>query len=63
MDFECMKKIVEDRHSVRKFTGEPIEKGVMEEILGYALVFMVFVLYLALSYFNEYSTLQNDSRT
>lgn len=39
MDFECMKKIVEDRHSVRKFTGEPIEKGLMEEILGYALVF------------------------
>lgn len=33
-----MKKIVEDRHSVRKFTGEPIDKGLMEEILGYALV-------------------------
>lgn len=46
MDFECMKKIVMDRHSVRKFTGEPIEKGVMEEILGYALVFYsIYFLY------------------
>lgn len=33
-----MKKVVTDRHSVRAFTGAPIEEGVMEEILGYSLV-------------------------
>lgn len=36
--YEQLKKITQDRHSVRAFDGKPIEKGVLEEILGYSLV-------------------------
>lgn len=36
--YEQLKKITEDRHSVRAFDGKPIEDGVLEEILGYSLV-------------------------
>ena len=39
MDFECMKKIVEDRHSVRVFKKQEIPENVLETILGYSLVF------------------------
>lgn len=39
-----MKKVVTDRHSVRAFTGAPIEDGIMEEILGYSLVYLVFLI-------------------
>ena len=42
MDFEQLKKVVLDRHTVRVFTNTPIENGVMEEILGYSLVFLLF---------------------
>lgn len=38
MDFECMKKVVEDRHSVRVFKKQAIPEGVLETILGYSLV-------------------------
>ncbi|KNB44117.1 nitroreductase family protein [Blastocystis sp. subtype 4] len=37
MDFECMKKIVEDRHSVRVFKKQEIPENVLETILGYSL--------------------------
>lgn len=56
-----MKKVIANRHSVRVFTGEPIEEGVMEEILGYSLVYFLFIYHLALSYIDEYTALQNDS--
>lgn len=59
MDFECMKKVIAERHSVRVFTGEPIEEGVMEEILGYSLVLLRNFNKLALPYFYEHSTLQD----
>ena len=36
-DYELVKKVTEDRHSVRAFDGKPIEDGVLEEILGYSL--------------------------
>ncbi len=38
MDFDCMKKVIDDRNSVRVFNGKKIEEGVLEEILGYSLV-------------------------
>ena len=38
MDFECMKKVVEDRHSVHVFKKQAIPDGVLETILGYSLV-------------------------
>lgn len=37
-DFEKLKNVVLTRESVRAFSGEPLEKGVLEEILGYSLV-------------------------
>ncbi|KAK8831542.1 hypothetical protein WA577_000626 [Blastocystis sp. JDR] len=37
MDFDCMKKVIDDRNSVRVFNGKKIEEGVLEEILGYSL--------------------------
>lgn len=63
MDFECMKKVIAERHSVRVFSGEPIEEGVMEEILGYSLVFVYMFAYIALSYVYEHSTLQDGSNS
>ena len=33
-----MKKVIDDRNSVRVFSGKKIEEGVLEEILGYSLV-------------------------
>ena len=61
MDFEQLKKVVLDRHTVRVFTNEPIENGVMEEILGYSLVFSLFdatiYLWIEDSHIDEYSTL------
>lgn len=41
-DFEKLKSVVLTRESVRAFSGEPLEKGVLEEILGYALVISEF---------------------
>lgn len=40
-DYELVKKVTEDRHSVRAFDGKPIEDGVLEEILGYSLVLSI----------------------
>ncbi|KAK8805204.1 hypothetical protein WA538_001632 [Blastocystis sp. DL] len=37
MDFECMKQVVEDRHSVRVFANQQLPEGVLETILGYSL--------------------------
>lgn len=37
-DFERLKKVVLTRESIRAFNGQALEKGVLEEILGYALV-------------------------
>ena len=38
MEFEHMKKVIDDRNSTRLFNGKKIEEGVLEEILGYSLV-------------------------
>ena len=38
MDFECMKNVVNARHSVRVFKKQAIPEGVLETILGYSLV-------------------------
>ena len=41
MDFECMKKVVNARHSVRVFKKQTIPEGVLETILGYSLVIVI----------------------
>lgn len=46
MDFECMKQVVEDRHSVRVFANQQLPEGVLETILGYSLVEFVCPVYL-----------------
>ena len=38
MYFECMKKVVNARRSVRVFKKQAIPEGVLETILGYSLV-------------------------
>lgn len=38
-DFELLKKVVLTRESIKAFNGQPLDEGVLEEILGYALVF------------------------
>lgn len=42
-DFECLKKLILSRQSVRVFNGQPLEPGVLETILGYALVKLLWI--------------------
>ena len=65
MDFECMKKVIDDRNSTRVFNGKKIEEGVLEEILGYSLVIgqSKRVLCVALPLVDEYTALQGDCRS
>ena len=37
-DFDILKSVVFTRESIRAFNNDPLEKGVLETILGYSLV-------------------------
>lgn len=37
-DFDILKSVVLTRESIRAFNNDPLEKGVLETILGYSLV-------------------------
>ena len=64
MDFECMKKVVEDRHSVRVFTKQDIPEDILGEIMGYSLVTIsLCTLFVEMSHFYEHAAFQDGSHT
>lgn len=44
-DFERLKQLTLSRQSLKAFSGKALENGVLEEILGYALVALLLLLY------------------
>ena len=44
-DFERLKQLTLSRQSLKAFSGKALENGVLEEILGYALVSLLLLLY------------------
>ena len=43
-DFDILKSFVLTRDSIRAFNNDPLEKGVLETILGYSLVFTYIII-------------------